>query len=210
MAEDLVERVDFMNVEAGQAAIIEPVPSGLAQELDGRGFNLVNPTENLENPWLIKGLNYVFAIQSMATINDLPGALLHIRDAIAEGGMFFATFTGAGSLPAMRRVMLAADGDRPAPRIHPQIDNRAASALIERAGFRRQVVDSHTITAIYSSLKRLVGDLRDHGITSALADPAPALSKGALARAHATFDALRNDQGRVVETFEILTITAWR
>ncbi|HCC27433.1 MAG TPA: methyltransferase, partial [Erythrobacter sp.] len=79
-------------------------------------------------------------------VNDLPGALLHLRNALADDGLMIASFPGAGSLPHLRRAMLAAEPDRPAARMHPLIDNQAAAGLLQRALFKRQVVDSHTLT----------------------------------------------------------------
>ena len=124
--------------------------------------------------------------------------------------MMIASFLGAGSLVNLRRAMLAAEPDRPAARMHPLVDNQAASALMQRALFKRQVVDSRTLTASFGSLDRLVSDLRDQGLGSALANPPPALDKAAKARAGAAFLDTANDQGRVLENFEILTLTGWK
>ena len=104
---------------------------------------------------------------------------------------------------------MAADGERPAARIHPLIDNRAGSALLDRAGFARQVVDTVPLKVSYPSLDRLVADLREQALTNVLADPPPPITKAGLTRARQEFDRLRNDEGRVIETFEILTLTGW-
>ena len=152
----------------------------------------------------------ITSVARLDSVNDLPGALIHARSALAEGGVFIAQLIGAGSLPILRQIMLAADGDRPAARIHPQVDNRAATALLERAGFARQVVDSVTLKASYRSLDRLLDDLREQGLNSALLSPAPYLGKAGLARTREAFDSLKDSEGRVTETFEILTLTGWR
>jgi len=55
-----------------------------------------------------------------------------------------------------------------------------------------------------------VNDLRDHGITRSLNSPVPTLTRDWLGRAEAAFDQLREDDGKVVETFEILVLTGWR
>ena len=149
-------------------------------------------------------------VDSCISRNDLPGALLHARAALNDGGVFIATMLGAGSLPVLRGVLLAADAERPAARIHPQIDNRAATSLLERAGFARQVVDSSTVRASYRDLDRLVADLREQGLTNVLADAPPPLTRASWARANAAFDAMKDGEGRVTETFEILTLTGWR
>jgi hypothetical protein len=142
-------------------------------------------------------------------VNDLPGALLHIRKALPPGGLFIACLTGAGTLPALRQILLGADGDRPAARIHPQIDIQAATHLMQRAGFARQVVDCHSLTVTYRTLDRLLGDLRAQGQTNVLADIPPPLTRSALARARQAFADMADVQGRVAERFEVLTLTGW-
>ena len=94
--------------------------------------------------------------------------------------------------------------------MHPLVDNRAGSALLERAGFARQVVDSYPLKVRFPSLRQLVSDLRDHGITRSIASPVPPLSKEWLIRAENAFDTLREADGKVTETFEILVLTGWR
>jgi hypothetical protein len=99
--------------------------------------------------------------------------------------------------------MLAADGERPAPRLHPQIDVRAGGQLLQRAGFADPVIDSRTLTVRYSGLAALVADLRAQGLTNVLARPGPPLGKAALARARAAFGK------STIERFEILTLSGW-
>ncbi len=143
-------------------------------------------------------------------VNDLPGALIHLRNALAPGGLVIAHFIGGQSLPALRAAMLAAEPDRPAARIHPLVDPRAAPALLQRAGWKDPVVDTHALAVRYSSLDRLVADLRDQGLGNALAKPAAPLGKAALARARAAFAARAEADGKVTETFEIVTLTGRR
>jgi hypothetical protein len=142
-------------------------------------------------------------------VNDLPGALIHIRNALAPGGLAIASLLGAGSLPMLRKIMLAADADRPAARLHPMVDVRAGGQLLQRAGWADPVVDSRTLTVAYRSLRQLVADLRAQGLGNVLANPAP-LPKFARAQAAEAFDELADENGRVVETFEILTLSGWR
>jgi len=65
-------------------------------------------------------------------VDDLPGALVHIRRALAPDGLAIMSWCGAGSVPALRAAMVAADGERPAARIHPQVDVRAGGDLLQR------------------------------------------------------------------------------
>ncbi len=213
MAEDIIERLEFMRAEPKDALVIGDTTGKLADWLAQRGhvgkcvdFGSFDEAE----PWRNGNFDLIVHLMGLGHVNDLPGALLHARSALADGGVLIAPFPGAGSLPTLRQIMLAADGERPAARMHPLVDNQAGAALLQRAGFSRQVVDSFAIKVRFGSLRRMIEDLRDHGLTSALAIEPQPLSKEALGRANDAFDALRDDTGKVSETVEILTLTAWR
>ncbi len=204
MAADLRERLAFMRFE-GRRVLVSGL-GGEAMGLAGRRQPLSRWDAPLEDgPW-----DLIVSLGELDTVNDLPGALIHLRRALAPGGLLLASMTGAGSLPGLRQALLVADGDRPAARIHPQIDSLAASALLQRAGFTRQVVDHYPLTVRYAALPTLLADLRDQGLSSVLADRAPALTRAGWARAEQAFGALADADGKVSERFEILTMTAWK
>lgn len=208
---DVLERLDFMRFDPARVLATGHAASQLAAALAANGSHVTErATLDEEQPLAGAPFDLIVSHARLDTVNDLPGALLHLRHALAPGGLMIAQFPGAGSLPALRQMMLAADGERPAARIHPQIDDRAAAALMQRAGFARQVVDTHRLTVRYASLDRLVADLREQALNSVLLSPAPAVGKASLARARAAFEALKGEDGKVSETFEILTLTGWR
>lgn len=157
-----------------------------------------------ELPYLDAGFDLIVSLGVLDTANDLPGALIHLHRALAPGGLALASFIGAGSLPALRAAMLAADGDRPAPRIHPAVDVRAGGQLLQRAGWSDPVVDSRQLSVRYSSLARLIADLRSQGLSNCLARPGPALTRAQHAQARDAFGS------GTIETFEILTLTGWK
>ena len=78
---------------------------------------------------------------------------------------------------------------------------------MQRAGWADPVADSRTLTVAYRSLERLVGDLRAQGLGKVLASVAPPLGKAGLERARAAFAADADERGRVIETFEIVTLS---
>ncbi|MBV7267112.1 methyltransferase [Erythrobacter ani] len=213
MTDDIAERLDFMRFAAKKPLVVGPAPADLSDAL-GSQINAVTAAPlgefDEERPGPFEAHDLIVHLLGLGVVNDLPGALIHARNALIDGGLFMAAFPGAGSVPVLRQLALVADGDRPAARIHPQVDNRAGTALLERAGFSRQVVDSYPVRVRFSSLDRMIADLRDHGLTSSLASPAPPITRIGWARAQAAFDALRDDDGKVTETFEILTLTGWR
>lgn len=211
IAEDMIDRLGFVRHTPARSLLIGAVPDVLADHLRQSGAEVVteiaaNPAEPLAGgPFAFIGV-----IGQLDAVNDLPGALIHLRAALTPGGLAIASFVGGQSLPALRAAMLAAEPDRPAARIHPLVDARAAPALLQRAGWKDPVVDTHTLAVRYASLDRLVADLRDQGLGNALAQPAGSLGKLALARARAAFAARADEDGRVTETFEIVTLTGRR
>ncbi len=210
-AEELVDRLGFMRHEA-QDALVLGDPSGLAaQALRARVARVETASPILiDEEAVIPGSHdMVVSLGLLDTINDVPGALLHLRRALAPEGLAIAAFVGAGSLANLRRALLAAEPERPAARMHPMIDVRSAAALMQRAGFKRQVVDSFSLRVRYGSLSRLIADLRDQGMTNALSSAPPPLTRTGLARAEASFLAMAEADGKVTETFEILTLTGW-
>lgn len=142
------------------------------------------------------------------TVNDLPGALTLIRRALRPDGLFLGAFVGAGSLSGLRGALRTAESDRPAARLHPQIDVRSAGDLLMRAGFALPVADVETLNVGYRDIGRLLGDLRGMAATNILAERRgmTATTLAALAQAYAEG---ADDTGRIAERFEIIFLTGW-
>jgi SAM-dependent methyltransferase len=213
MVEDVLERLSFLRFEPATALVVGDYSGTLAAQLEARGVAVTQLEAALgfeeERPLPFEGFDLIASLGTLDTLNDLPGALVHIRKALAPNGMVIASFASSGSLPVMREVMLAADGDRPAPRLHPVVDVRSGAQLLQRTLFADPVVDHRGVDVAFRSLERLVGDLRAQGLSNVLADPGPVLGKAALARAREAFAAAGKD-GRTVERFEILTLSGWK
>ncbi|MGB5779485.1 methyltransferase domain-containing protein [Allopontixanthobacter sediminis] len=213
MVDDVLERLAFMRHEPARCLLIGDRRGILARSLaePGREIIAAEPGSlDEERPLPFAPLDLIVSLSSLATVNDLPGALIHMRNALAPGGLMLASFVGAGSLPILRQAMFAADGDRPASRMHPMVDNRSGAELLQRSGFARQVVDSRPLRVSYRSFDQFIADLRTQGLTSVLASHTPPLTKSALETARKTFMDRADDQGRVLENFEILTLTGWK
>src|SRR5690606_16563434 len=118
MIEDVLDRMSFLRLEPKNALVVGDHSGALALSLEVGGATVtsVEPAQGFdeERPYPQSGFDLIVSIGTLDTVNDLPGALIHIRNALAPGGMMIASMPGAGSLPALRAAMLAADGDRPA------------------------------------------------------------------------------------------------
>ncbi|MEO0871611.1 MAG: methyltransferase [Pseudomonadota bacterium] len=205
MAEDMLERLAFVRHAPDRPLLIGMVPPALANHF-GTAPAAIDP----EVPYPDTGFDFIGVLGQLDAVNDLPGALIHIRNALTPGGLAIVSFLGGASLLRLRAAMLAAEPERPAARMHPLVDPRAAPGLLQRAGWKDPVVDTHALKVRYSSLDRLVHDLRDQGLGSALADQPPPLSRAAFERACAAFLEHAEADGKVTETFEIVTLTGRR
>lgn len=141
-------------------------------------------------------------------VNDLPGAFDLIRRALRPDGLFLGAFLGGQTLSTLKRVLRAAEPDRPAARVHPMVELRSAGDLLMRAGLTLPVADVETLTVRYASLGRLLDDLRGAGGSNLLRDRRP-LTRGALARAAQGFAEAADPDGRTPERFDIVFVTGW-
>lgn len=211
LAEDMIDRLSFVRHAPARALLIGGAPEALAEHLRQGGTEVViDPAANPAEPLGAALYDFIGVIGQLDAVNDLPGALIHLRSALTPGGLVIASFIGGQSLGALRAAMFAAEPERPAARLHPLVDARAAPALLQRAGWKDPVVDTHSLAVRYASLDRLVADLRDQGLGNALAKPAAPLGRAAIARAREAFAARAEADGKVTETFEIVTLTGRR
>src|SRR5687767_2994150 len=160
-------------------------------------------------PFADGAFDLIVSVGALDSVNDLPGALLLARRALRPDGLFLAAFAGAGSLPRLKRAMLAADSiaGGAAARVHPQIDVRAAGDLLTRAGFALPVADAQPVDVRFPSLLHLVRDLRAMAATNILAARSRRpLGRHGLAAAIADFD---TPGDKTTEHFEIIHLLGW-
>jgi hypothetical protein len=152
----------------------------------------------------------ILAIGTLDTVNDLPLALQLVRHALRRGALLLGALSGGDTLPQLRNAMRAADATAgmAAPHVHPRIEAAALGQLLADAGFINPVVDIDRVPVSYASLDRLVKDLRAAGATNVLAARPRFTAKRARAAAARAFASAGND-GRTIETFEILHFAGW-
>ncbi len=151
---------------------------------------------------------------SLHWVNDLPGALLQIRHALKPDGLFLGAMLGGETLKELRQALSEAEIAQEnglSPRVSPMAGVRDLGGLLQRAGFALPVVDTQTITVMYSDPMTLLADLRAMGESSALIEGRKGLMRRAtLAAAMVRYRELFTDKdGAIPATFEILTMTGW-
>lgn len=222
-SDELIERLDFVKRDFRRALDLGCAGGYLTRRLRERGLDVTpfdpgaafaragGGVQGDEDrlPFADGAFDLVVSVGALDAVNDLPGALLLTRRTLRPDGLFLGAFAGAGSLPRLRRAMLAADSVEggAAPRVHPQIDVRAAGDLLTRAGFALPVVDVSPVDVRFSSLMDLVRDLRAMGATNILAARSRRpLGRHGLAAAIADFDSAED---KTTERFEILHLLGW-
>jgi len=221
-ADELIGRLEAVRREFADALVLGHLDDYLSGRLHTRGLNVVTADARWGAdvqcdedmlPFRDGAFDLILSIGALDSVNDLPGALVLIRRALKPDGLFLAALAGAGGLPQLRGAMLAADeslGDSVAPRLHPQIDVRAAGDLLARAGFHLPVADSESVTVRFRGMPTLVADLRAMAATNLLASRSRApLLRAGFAAATARFAASADADGKVTERLELLYLTGW-
>jgi SAM-dependent methyltransferase len=176
------------------------------------GARLVADEERL--PFAAGRLNLIVSSLALHWVNDLVGALIQIRMALAPDGLFMGAMLGGATLTELRGCLLTAEAELSGgagPRISPFVDAADAAALLQRAGFALPVIDTDVVAVRYDHPLKLLADLRAMGETNALFDrPRTSLSRAILTRACEIYlERHSGADGRVAATFEIITLTGW-
>lgn len=147
-------------------------------------------------------------------VNDLPGALLQLRQALQPDGLLLASLFAGETLYELRACLIEAESEienGASPRVSPFADARDLAGLLQRAGFALPVVDTDRIEATYPDALSLMRDLRAMGEANAAAGRRRGFTRRAtLLRAAELYQArCARPDGRVPARFEIATLTAW-
>lgn len=225
-ADEIVERLDLVKRDFRHALDLGCGGGYLTERLRERGMKVTAADPALPFAAAAGGVqcdedrlsfadgafDLVVSVGVLDSVNDLPGALLLVRRALKPDGLFLGAFAGAGSLVRLKAAMLAADAEEggASPRVHPQIDVRAAGDLLARAGFALPVVDVDGVEVRFSSLFGLIADLRATGATNVLAARSRRpLGRRGVAAAAAEFASHAGPDGKTAERFEILHLLGW-
>jgi NADH dehydrogenase [ubiquinone] 1 alpha subcomplex assembly factor 5 len=221
IAAELADRLGVTNRQFNRVLIIgndggnlqrQIAPSGAVTLIADSGFNGAASAMGVQCdedrlPFADASFDLVLAPGGLDTVNDLPGALVLIRRILMPDGLFLGAMAGAGGLPTLRSLIAqTTQPERRVGRHHPQIDVRAAGDLLSRAGFALPVAESHNITARYSDMLRLIGDLRANAMTNALIER-KAFRRDQLAQMAAQFSSAGNP--KTEEIFSLIFMTGW-
>ena len=156
---------------SGQADRVVRLAPTLAEPRRGRFSGAVGDVERL--PLADGRFDLAVSLLALQTVNDLPGALIQMRRALAPDGLLVVALLGGDTLTELRQSLTLAESEvlgGAAPRVAPFVDLRALGSLAQRAGLALPVVDLDRVPVRYSDIVALMRDLRAFGAANALAD----------------------------------------
>lgn len=165
-------------------------------------------------PFQDASLDVVISNLGLHTTNDLPGALVQMRRALKPDGLFIAAMAGGETLRELRTSLMHAEIETRggiSPRVFPFADKQQMGGLMQRAGFALPVVDSEIITVHYTSLRRLMHDLRGMGENNVIAARTQNIPPRRMFDSAADFykQNFTSDDGLLTASFEIIYASGW-
>ncbi|KAI0082545.1 S-adenosyl-L-methionine-dependent methyltransferase [Panus rudis PR-1116 ss-1] len=147
-------------------------------------------------------------------VNDLPGVLVQIKEALLPDGVFLGALFGGDTLFELRTSLQLAELEREggiSPHVSPMTDSRDMSNLLGRAGFTLLTVDIDEVRVNYPTMWELVEDLRDMGESNAILGRRHFIHRDTLAAASAIYKELHgNEDGTIPATFQIIYLIGWK
>ncbi|KAL5530082.1 hypothetical protein ACEPAF_6339 [Sanghuangporus sanghuang] len=156
----------------------------------------------------------IISCLSLHWVNDLPGTLIQIREALNPDGVFLGALLGGDTLFELRTSLQLAEVEREggiSPHISPMTDSSDMSNLMGRAGFTLLTVDVDEVKVAYPSMWELMEDLKDMGESNAVVGRRNYIHRDTLAAASAIYKELHGDEdGFVPATFQIIFVIGWK
>lgn len=208
---------ELAGILGGRGGVERLVQSDLSAVMAGHAAANGCPTLAADEeflPFAAGTFDLVLSCLSLHWVNDLPGALLQIRQAMKPDGLFLAVLFGLDTLAALRDCLIEAEAETKggaSPRISPFADARDGAGLLQRAGFALPVADVETVSVTYPDALALMRDLRGMGeanVNRARSDKYA--GRELFARAAALYAARHGEaDGRVRAQFRLLFLTGW-
>ena len=156
----------------------------------------------------------ITSILDLHTVNDLPGALVQIKNILKPDGLFIGCLLGGETLYELRETLMQTEmaiSSGASPRVAPFADTAQMGALLQRAGFALPVVDSEIIRVSYANMFNLMGDLRGMGESNTLATRQKTFTSSRFFAKAATYyqEHFAEPDGRVTASFEVIFLIGW-
>lgn len=218
IAEELADRLAFVNRRFERACLIAAEPEAIAARLREQGqvkeieTRRPSASDALDLP--AGRYDAVFSVLDLQNFNDVPGALIQMRRALKPDGLLLACLFAGDTLTELRQSWLAAESavtGGASPRVAPMIDVRELGSLLQRAGLALPVADLDRTIVRYSDAVALIHEIRELGLSNTLTGRSRRLtSRAVMAAAVEHYQQnFADPDGRIRATVEIAWLTGW-
>jgi len=184
------------------------------EEFEVEVERIVGDEENLLATIPRNSQEAIVSCLSLHWVNDLPGALTQIKEALVPDGVFMGAMFGGDTLFELRTSLQLAEIEREggiSPHVSPMTDTRDVSNLLGRAGFTLLTVDIDEIVINYPSMWELIEDLQAMGESNAIIGRRGYIHRDTLAAASAIYKEMHGkEDGTVPATFQIIYMIGWK
>ncbi len=161
-----------------------------------------------------KSMDLIISNLNLHSVNDLTGALVQIRNALKDDGLFIASIFGGETLHELRKIMMEVEIELyngASPHIFPFADKIQIGELLKRANFNLPVIDSDIITATYDNVFKLLHDLRGMGESNSIIErkKEPFSKEFFMRIAQEYHNQFAESDGRIVASFEVIFMLGW-
>jgi len=158
-------------------------------------------------PLADNSVDVIFSNLCLQWVEDLPAVFAGFRRVLRPGGLLLCSSFGPETLVELREAFSVADE---APHVSPFVSIAGFGDALVQAGFRDPVLDRDLFTLTYTGLPALMRELRAIGATNALASRRRSLTgRARFAAAEAAYEPLRDADGRLPSTWEVIYAQAW-
>ena len=212
VSSDIEERLHFIAKDFNRALLYAPtyinypitsvIRADIAENLIANQ-SLSFDEENM--PFASDSFDLIVTNLSLHFINDIPKVLAQYNKLLRKGGVFMATMFAGKTLIELRQTCEKVEAElynRVSPRIIPFVDIKDGAALLDQANFLNPVADIQRYSIEYSSVYKLIEDLKGMGQVNCLN------SRNKLYCGRKFFKQIANEYSQYQSTtFEILTLT---
>ena len=154
----------------------------------------------------------IISVLNLHSVNDLPGCLIQLKNALKPNGLLIASMFGERNLYELRETLVQTELEcigGISPRMMPYVELKQLGSLLQRAGFSLPVVDSDRVETHYQQPLDLLHDLQNMGETNIMLNRSKAyLGKKFWHKfAQNYINRFSINDSEVIATFEILTLT---
>jgi SAM-dependent methyltransferase len=216
VAEELLDRLMLINRNFERALVIAPGAEFFMRAIQDTGkFGAVIAQEASvsDNLHLAPAsFNAVISLLDLHSVNDVPGYMAQVSNALEPDGLAMFAFFAGESLRELREAWLVAEQQvtgGASPRVAPMIDLRESGGLLQRAGLALPVADVDRATIRYSDAMSLMREIKALGFANCLVGRSRRfMTPGLLFQAATSYPS--DADGRISATVEIAWAAAWK